>query len=104
MLPVRGQEFTWGTKEYVVNDLPSGQSGFWVQRLGLPYGHTEIEWMDKDHWELGLVAGYIVPRTTTTTKEPTCWHEWKRYTGFSEIYDYCVKCNKKGDPICMMKR
>lgn len=24
-----------------------------------------------------------------------CWHEWHHYIGFTEEYDYCIKCNKK---------
>lgn len=24
-----------------------------------------------------------------------CRHEWKKYVGFTEIYDFCCKCNEK---------
>ena len=24
-----------------------------------------------------------------------CYHDWKKYTGFNETYEYCTKCDGK---------
>lgn len=24
-----------------------------------------------------------------------CGHEWKQYVGFTDVYEYCVKCDEK---------
>lgn len=24
-----------------------------------------------------------------------CWHEWKKYKGFTDTYDYCDRCGEK---------
>jgi len=32
------------------------------------------------------------------TEEPQiveCIHEWKKYEGFTDVFDYCVKCDIK---------
>lgn len=26
-----------------------------------------------------------------------CAHEWRKYSGFTENYEYCTKCDKKGN-------
>lgn len=28
-------------------------------------------------------------------KTGLCWHDWKKYTGFTEQYEYCSKCDEK---------
>lgn len=27
--------------------------------------------------------------------QPLCTHEWKHYTGLTEVYHYCILCDKK---------
>ena len=28
-----------------------------------------------------------------------CQHEWKKYVGFTQVYDYCAKCDEKKKEI-----
>lgn len=29
------------------------------------------------------------------TNEDMCYHDWKDYNGFTEVYKYCTKCEAK---------
>ena len=42
------------------------------------------------NWEL--------PESDTSkekTKKPECWHEFKKYVGLNESYEFCTKCDEK---------
>lgn len=41
-----------------------------------------------------LPEGYQVDLTAFDAKD-RCYHDWKQYTGFTESYEYCAKCDKK---------
>lgn len=52
------------------------------------------------NYNSGVLSSYIYDGHTLTqvskdTPVPGCSHSWKKYHGFSEIYDFCEKCDKK---------
>lgn len=49
-------------------------------------------WQAQLDAEIAYVKG---TRTLATDPVAECNHEWRHYVGFTEVYDYCVKCDKK---------
>lgn len=43
--------------------------------------------------EYDPMIGSFVARSISTSK--ACTHSWKSYTGFTEVYEYCSKCDEK---------
>ena len=36
-----------------------------------------------------------VKKINEVLKAHSCSHEWKKYEGFTEVYNYCTKCDVK---------
>lgn len=47
---------------------------------------------------LGKNSGFkkMIEESGLDLSETTgCWHDWKNYKGFTDNFDYCVKCGVK---------
>lgn len=55
----------------------------------LPEGVKELEKI------LSLQKNNFKNKYEAALYESTCQHQWKKYEGFTEIYDYCEKCDLK---------
>lgn len=55
-------------------------------------------WISNFWWEIDEEEKQ--KENNSPTKDKNCWHEWKEYTGFTEKYWYCEKCDfkSKEDP------
>lgn len=38
---------------------------------------------------------HLITEQTEVDKKKHCWHEWKKYIGFTEKYEFCIKCEEK---------
>lgn len=55
--------------------------------------------IDDSYWHTDYDGRRIPEETKPEEKPNSCrWgHDWKRYEGFSFIYDYCTRCDAKKD-------
>lgn len=51
-------------------------------------------WSIYDEWNEWFHNGTPI-NNKEEKKSSHCWHDWKEYTGFTEHYWYCEKCDEK---------
>ena len=44
----------------------------------------------REHLIKAIERGYIILKSSSG-----CYHEWKKYVGFTDVFDYCDKCGVK---------
>jgi hypothetical protein len=80
----------WYSKIALPEEFPNfiiPNTGFLFKRKGLPkFDPSYIQ------ESLDLITNIL---EKTRTIDIICSHSWKQYQGFTETYDYCVKCDKK---------
>lgn len=55
-----------------------------------------LGWDDDYDWENTSIPKKKEENTKEIKIEPCKWgHNWKKYVGFSEVYEYCIDCDKK---------
>jgi hypothetical protein len=57
----------------------------------------ENNWSIYDEWNDWFHNGTLPTKKEEEKKPKNCWHEWKEYTGFTEHYWYCEKCDAKSE-------
>ena len=93
--------YKFGSDQYYVCrtlNLPNGNTFNIVFVELLVFGaltKMDIKHIVHEYWHLlpgNATMGY-------QTKSTTCVHKWATYSGITEMYDYCTKCNtKREDP------
>jgi hypothetical protein len=72
----------------------------WVPTSALSPEDMDGEWVHEvvtdPHTGFNTYDVRWVPKKKTSTGG--CSHEYKTYTGFTEVYDYCTKCDHKKRP------
>lgn len=73
----------------------------WVTKTLLNNTYTKVDddpQVDLAFWDTGA-GTFTLPKGFTIDEvyvgEKQCFHDWKQYTGFTESYEYCTKCDKK---------
>lgn len=51
------------------------------------YSYEDSFYDTSDNWEIDQPYDQI--------QKDNCWHNWSKYVGFTEKYQYCTKCDKK---------
>lgn len=42
-----------------------------------------------------LKSAFFSDKENKKTNSESCYHNWKKYVGFTEVYYYCEYCDKK---------
>ena len=62
------------------------------------YNHNIMSHENDDDYEY---PGWMLSRKSYEDKDPSkpiqnvCFHDWKKYVGFTEVYFFCEKCDEK---------
>jgi hypothetical protein len=86
-----GDTFTWNGQDWKVDSFDKSNDGINITHTRL--GYSEFRIISTETFIEEVFAGRIVFKDSDPN--PSCWHTWKHYVGFSEEYDYCDTCNAK---------
>jgi hypothetical protein len=98
-LPQVGGVVTIDGISFDVESAPAGLDGVWLKECGGTTYFYSLRWLSAvdaaDLRKSGrLVNGLVKP---VKGGEQYCLHVWRRYTGMTRVYDYCVFCDAKID-------
>jgi hypothetical protein len=95
-------------KEYVVNGtVPTEPSALSYWSRVFPEGKTDwlniqiaLNRLDTENKKINYLVNYATSIVRSGNVEPSeklpCYsHDWKKYVGFTEQYEYCTKCDEK---------
>jgi len=82
----------WYGDYYTVRNLYTNfESELSAETIGNDYEN----YRNHKHFGFGPKDNSNVAPSDVQSKQPCVYHSWKRYTGITEIFDYCTKCDEK---------
>lgn len=84
--------------KYKVESRDFNRLGYWLRPIDKTGASSmNSRWFDDAAIEFFQNSG-VLKVLSSSKKEPEhCFHDWERYTGAREVYDYCTRCDKKRD-------
>ena len=84
--------FVYGTSEPAkVKETPVALYSEWYYTLELDNGQTTFS------YEVNLEP--LIKLDINNSSIKLCVHSWKKYDGLIDSYDFCTKCDEKGNRI-----
>lgn len=89
-----GDEVTLdGNYEKVISVLPQG---YYFQHITNGSNTWSVFYMSFEDVESAINSGRMkFWGTSSGSSTASCIHNWKKYVGFREVYEYCTKCSVK---------
>lgn len=83
--------------EFEVESVSKSLNGYWLKESGGTTYYYSLRWLGQDELVELLADERLVLGRVESTKggNKNCYHVWKRYTGITNVYDYCDWCNAK---------
>jgi hypothetical protein len=76
----------------------AASDGYWLKERTGGIHYYSLVFHTTDAMAKMLVDGRARmggPAAVTGGKQICAWHDWKKYVGAREIFDYCVRCDAK---------
>ena len=93
-----GDEITVDGQQFEVTSVVPNNDGYWIVQRNMPHGYYYSMFLSEEELTQGFMSGRIVRGSTMPVhpgKTQCSYHQWKKYVGAREVYDFCERCGAK---------